>query len=307
MNNWRPDLVSLRLFVAVCEEASISKAAEREAIAPSAVSKRIAEIEDATGVQLLIRGNRGVIPTNAGQSLLHHARQMLHSARRAQAELSEYAKNVRGHVRVFANISSMAEFLPRDIASFLRANDSIRVDLQERVSSEVVQGVRSGTVELGICLRIPEISTLETFEYGTDRLVLVCHASHPLARRGRIRFEEAMDCDFVAIQSDSRVVSQLAQAAAKLGRNLNYRMYVGTFDAACHLISENLAVGIFAHAAVQLQTRMLALSTVELDEPWAQREVILCTDNYANLSGPARAFADHLRQCAQNRIAAGRT
>src|SRR5687767_12362690 len=132
---WRPDLVSLRLFIAVCEEASIARAAEREAIAPSAISKRIAEIEQMTGVKLLARGARGVRPTPAGTAMLHRAREVMRSIEKLQAELGEYAQGVRGHVRVLANVSSIVEFLPNDVASFLARHPSVRLDLQERVST----------------------------------------------------------------------------------------------------------------------------------------------------------------------------
>ena len=73
----RIDLTSLQLFVAVGETGSIGKAAEREFIAASAVSKRLAELESALGTALLYRHARGVDLTPAGQALLHHARSVL--------------------------------------------------------------------------------------------------------------------------------------------------------------------------------------------------------------------------------------
>ena len=70
---WQVDFVTLRLFVAVCEERNIARAAEREAIVASAVSKRIADLEDAIGAPLLLRHRSGVTPTPAGELLLQHA------------------------------------------------------------------------------------------------------------------------------------------------------------------------------------------------------------------------------------------
>src|SRR5688500_3836583 len=85
------DPVSLRLFIAVCEERNIARAAEREAIAPSAISKRIAAIEEDIGSPLLKRGRRGIEPTAAGQALLTRARDILASMERLHAELAEFA------------------------------------------------------------------------------------------------------------------------------------------------------------------------------------------------------------------------
>lgn len=71
------DLTSLRLFVAVCQENSIARAAEREFIAPSAVSRRIADLESLVGLPLIKRHTRGVIATPAGQTVLRHAQQII--------------------------------------------------------------------------------------------------------------------------------------------------------------------------------------------------------------------------------------
>ena len=98
------DPVSLRLFIAVCEERNIARAAEREAIVPSAISKRIAAIEEDIGAPLLTRGRRGIEPTAAGQALLTRARDILSTMERLHGELSEFASGVRGNVRVFAKI-----------------------------------------------------------------------------------------------------------------------------------------------------------------------------------------------------------
>src|SRR4051812_2978148 len=87
----RIDLTSLQLFVAVCELGSIGKAAEREFIAASAVSKRLSDLEAALDAPLLYRHARGVDLTPAGQSLLHHARSVLFGLEQMQAELSEDA------------------------------------------------------------------------------------------------------------------------------------------------------------------------------------------------------------------------
>src|SRR5690606_18663761 len=80
------DIYTLRLFVAVCEEGNIARAAEREAIVASAVSRRIAAIEENIGTALLIRGRRGIKPSAAGETLLRQAREILRAMDRLNAE-----------------------------------------------------------------------------------------------------------------------------------------------------------------------------------------------------------------------------
>ena len=115
----RIDLTSLHLFVALCELGSIGKAAAREFIAASAVSKRLSDLELTLDTPLLYRHTRGVDLTPAGESLLHHARWVLFSLEKMQGELSEYSEGVRGHVRVHASISAVVQFLPEDLGRFI--------------------------------------------------------------------------------------------------------------------------------------------------------------------------------------------
>src|SRR5947208_10935378 len=145
------DLTSLQLFVAVCELGSIGKAAEREFIAASAVSKRLSDLETAVGTPLLYRHARGVNLTPAGQSLLHHARAVLFGLEKMQAELSEYADGVRGHVRIHANISAIVQFLPEDLGAFSQEHPQVKIDLEEHLSTEVLRAVQEGAADLGIC------------------------------------------------------------------------------------------------------------------------------------------------------------
>src|SRR5574343_1685438 len=145
------DLTSLQLFVAVCELGSIGRAAEREFIAASAVSKRLSDLETAVDTALLYRHSRGGTLTPAGESLLHHARTVLFGLERMQGELAEYTEGVRGHVRVHANISAIVQFLPEDLGAFARQHSQIKIDLQEHLSPDVLQAVQEGTTDLGLC------------------------------------------------------------------------------------------------------------------------------------------------------------
>ena len=183
----RIDLTSLQLFVAVCELGSIGRAAEREYIAASAVSKRLSDLEAAVDTALLYRHSRGVTLTPAGESLLHHARNVLYGLERMQGELSEYSDGVRGHVRMHATISSIVQFLPEDLGSFAREHSQIKIDLQEHLSADVLQAVHEGTADIGICnMGQANPNGLQTRPYRTDHLVLVAPEDHP-AQRHRFR------------------------------------------------------------------------------------------------------------------------
>ena len=186
------DPVTLRLFVAVCEERNIARAAEREAIVASAVSKRIAAIEAEIGTPLLVRGRRGIEPTAAGQALLRQARDVLSTMARMHAELSDFASGAQGSVRVVASPSVLAEQLGEDIGAFLQQHPRVRVSLDERVSPEIVKAVREGSADLGVLWDASDLSGLTTLAYRSDRLCLAAPLAHVLARRKRVSFADAL-------------------------------------------------------------------------------------------------------------------
>jgi DNA-binding transcriptional LysR family regulator len=183
----RLDLMTLQLFVAVYEEGTLTRASRREAIAVSAASKRLLELEQALGAAVFVRQATGMSLTPAGETLLHHARRVLVDIERIGLDLADYAAGVRGHVRMVANLSAIVEYLPEDLREFQEAYDNIEFDLEERPSSGVVRAVADNIADLGICAGDIEMRGLQCAHYRHDRLVMVVRADHPLAGRSRDR------------------------------------------------------------------------------------------------------------------------
>ena len=290
----RIDLTSLQLFVAVCELGSIGKAAEREFIAASAVSKRLSDLETALNITLLYRHTRGVDLSPAGESLLHHARSVLFSLEKMQGELSEYADGVRGHVRVHASISAIVQFLPEDLGAFQRRHAQIKIDLEEHLSSEVVRAVQEGAADLGVCNTANGVGELQTRPYRTDKLVLIVPTGHELCAQGAINFEAALDYDQVGLHSTSSIYLAMRQAAAALGRSIKLRIHVTGLDAMCRMIDNGLGVGVMPLRAFELMHGVGALQSVELLDAWATRRIELVARDFSSLPVTARLLVDHL-------------
>src|SRR5512141_1817646 len=241
----RIDLTSLQLFVAVCELGSIGKAAEREYIAASAVSKRLSDLEATLDTALLYRHTRGVDLTPAGESLLHHARSVLFSLEKMQGELSEYADGVRGHVRIHASISAVVQFLPEDLGAFARQHPQVKIDLEEHLSTEVIRAVQEGAADIGICnAGAAAAHALQALPYRQDELVLIVPRGHPLAQRDAVAFEDTLDLDHVGLHSNSSIYLAMREAAAAAGRTIRLRIHVTGLDAMCRMIDNGLGVGV---------------------------------------------------------------
>ncbi|VWX56357.1 DNA-binding transcriptional regulator, LysR family [Burkholderiales bacterium 8X] len=293
----RIDLTSLQLFVAVCELGSIGRAAEREFIAASAISKRLSDLEATLATQLLYRHARGVDLTPAGQSLLHHARSVLFSLEKMQGELSEYAEGVRGHVRVHANISAIVQFLPEDLGVFKRLHEAIKIDLEEHLSSEILRAVAEGAADLGICNLAGEASGLQSLAYREDRLALIVPAGHPLAPETSIPFADSLDFDHVGLHTNSSIYRAIHQSAAMVERAIRLRIHVTGLDAMCRMIDNGLGIGVMPQRAFELLgpgvgSRLVAIA---LQDDWAHREIRMVARDFSTLPVAARALVGHLQ------------
>src|SRR5438552_14654719 len=186
----RFDLADLSLFRHVVEAGSITAGAERAHLALAAASTRIRNMEQALGAALLVRGRQGVAPTQAGRTLLAHARTILRQSERLREDLAAYAGGLAGQIRVLSNTNALTEFLPEALSSFLAEHPQVSVDLEERLSDEIVGLIAEGVADLGIVAATVDAGGLETYPYRSDRFVLVVAKDHPLAKRNKIAFSE---------------------------------------------------------------------------------------------------------------------
>lgn len=291
------DITSLRLFIAVCEARSIARAGEQANIVGSAISKRLAQLEDTVGTPLLIRHRRlGVEPTPAGVTMLEHARAVVASLGRIERDMAAYAAGVRGQVRILATSSTVAESLPEDVAAFLKdpAHRDIQVNIEEQVSMEVLRSVREGSASVGICWDAADFSQLQSVPYRHDHLSVVVHPEHPLAQRHTLRFDEALDYEHVGLPGLSAVQIMLHRAAAVIGKPLKYRATVSTFDAALRVVNANLAISVIPREIAQPYADTMGLRVIALNERWAVRRFAICYQDAHTLSPASKLLVDYL-------------
>ena len=292
----RFDLTDLRLFLHTAEAGSITAGAERAHLTLASASARIRGMEDTLGVPLLTRNRRGVETTAAGRTLVHHARVVLQQMDRMRGELGEYARGLKGYVRLLSNTAAMTEFLPETLSAFLAAHPEVDVDLEELVSHEIVEAIAQGRADIGIVNDAVDLSGLETFPFRHDRLVLVTARDHPLAERRELAFVETLQEDFVGLTGDNALQAYLAGHAARAGHRLKYRVRLRSFDAVCRMVERNVGVGVIPeHAAIRLQ-RSMGIRRVRLTDAWATRLLRICVRHFDDLPVFARQLIEHLRE-----------
>jgi DNA-binding transcriptional LysR family regulator len=296
----RIDLTTLRLFIAVCDEKNLTRAAAREGIAASAVSKRLNDFEMTFGVTLFERLSKGMVLTPAGEALLHHARLTLLNLEKITTELAEYSQGVRGHIRMLANLSAIVQFLPEDLSEFFSAHELLRVDLQERPSAQVVRGIEEAAAEIGICSGDAETRRLETFHYRYDNLVLVVRPDHPLAGRDDLTFADTLDFDHIGLHAASSIYLRSQYAAAQAGKSMRLRINVPGFDAVCRMVQANMGVGLIPDRAFDVIGAGMNLRSLPLRDDWARRELKIIVRDIHHLSGTSRQLLDYLRSAERS-------
>ena len=292
----RFDLADLSLFRHVVEAGSITHGAERAHLALAAASTRIRNMEEALGAPLLLRARHGITPTQAGRTLLQHARTMLAQAERLREDLGAYAGGLAGQVRVLSNTNALTEFLPEALSSFLAAHPNVSVDLEERLSDEIVGLIAEGVGDIGIVAGTVDAGGLTTYPFRSDRFVLVVARDHPLARRAKVGVCRGAGSRLRRARPRQRPAALPRRARpANAGRPLRLRVQLRSFDAVCRLVECNVGVGIVPETTARRAAKSMAIKAVDLTDPWALRDLTICIRNFEALPPYARQLVEHMR------------
>lgn len=290
----RYDLLSLEIFMVVAELGSVTNAAKRCHLATSAVSKRISELEERVGSPLFIRNARGMELTPAGQSLRHYGHQLADTLKRMDEELSEYGSGIKGHIRLHAITSALAQQLTLDVGSFLESYPQIKFDIEERTGVDVVRAVSDGKADLGIIAEQTSAMGLDVAPYRSDELVLAVADAHPLAAKGSISFAEALNYEFIGPHIDSSVHLLLSEQALKAGAAVRQRIRASSFECMCRMASINLGICLIPRDVLRTYIKQFRLTAIALEEPWANRNLFIVSRNFDAMTPTARAFVGHL-------------
>ena len=291
----RFDFVTLRLFCAVAQTGSITKGAETCHLALSAASRRLSEFESATGAQLLERSKKGVQLTPAGHLALQHCIRLFQGMERFNSELSDYSQGIRGHVRLWANMSSLTEYLPSILHKFLSQHTDIVVELEEQLSGDIARALIDGIADIGVLAQDTPMDGLTVHPFQTNSLVLLCRANHPLAKRKSVHFKTCLQYDFVGLNRGSSLLELTSRAAEKEGQHMHMRVQVRSFDAMCHMIAAGLGIGVLPLGACASQVEALKLKVIPLQDSWANRKLVIAFNPQRALSPSAELLLSALK------------
>jgi DNA-binding transcriptional LysR family regulator len=291
----RLDLQTLRVVIAVAESGSISAGSDRLQLAVAAASARISAMEAALGIRIFERSPRGVELTAAGRMLVQRGRELLDGADRLALDLHDWSLGLAGHVRLLANASALLQVLPQRLEAFSRSHPRIHVEVEERMSPEILGALLEGRADVGIVDLATPTRGLDFVPFFRDQLALVLPAGHALAGEREVRLPQLLAENFIVIAGANMVKTRLFNAAAALGEPLQVRMQMRSFDAACRMVAAGLGVAVLPAQAILPQLAHLALKAVPVAEDWAQRTHHLALRAGDEAPAVARSLVEALR------------
>ena len=288
----RIDLFSLRLFLSVVEEGQIGRAAARENIAPSTATKRIQDLEEIAGIELLDRSAKGVVPSAAGAVMLRYARAIVDSVEGLRAEIAAFNDGHEGKVTIASARSIIDPFLTRELSQFAREFPLVEIDVHEVENVEIVEMVTRGDADLGVFAKEPRISIegLRTIPFREDRLVVIVPRSHQFVGRESVSFSELMSENIIALKA---LMGAFVAAAKRAGVRFDTRFSVKSPGLAVNLVREGFGVAILP-AGLLNHENLENVKSLALDESWARRIIHIATSRSRPLSPVTEHFLNRL-------------
>src|SRR6516165_6025125 len=213
-------LDQLKIFIAVAEREHITRAASALGLAPPSVSAAVASLEREFGTKLFHRVGRGILVTEGGKLLLDEARALVNRAEALKLAMREFTGLSRGRLQIKASQTIASHFLPPRLVDFHQTYPGVALVVSVGNSTEVVNAIISGAVELGFVedpeeeLQDPRLA-IESI--ARDDLTMVVGASHPWARKEELKADDLEAGNWVAREDGSGTRAAFIKALDGLG------------------------------------------------------------------------------------------
>jgi DNA-binding transcriptional LysR family regulator len=212
-----------------------------------------------------------------------------------RGDIAAHSGGLAGHVRLLSNTNALTEFLPEALSAFLTAHPQVSIDLEERLSDEIVGLVAEGAADVGIVAGTVDTGRLETHPFRSDRFVLVVACDHPIAGQAAVGFAEVLDHDFVGLDRVSALQRFLAGKASRIGRPIRLRVQLRSFHGICRMVECNVGLGIVPETTARRAAQTMSIAIVPLTDAWAHRALTICVRALKELPPVARQLVEHLR------------
>lgn len=292
------DLTQLETFLAVAEEKSFSRAAQRMNRTQPAVSQVIRKLEESLGETLFDRASRDGSLTAAGVLLREYAVRLLALRREATSALGELKSLERGKLQLAANEYTCMYLLPA-IDAFRRQFPHISVTVHRMLASRIPEELSLRSFEIGVISFRPDPAQFRAISVYGDSLAFIVSPKHPLARAPRVSITDLGREDFIAHHVASPLRRKVIEAFQRHRTPLNMVIELPTIEAIKRFVAMGNGVALVPHLTVARELEIGDLVRIPIDELDVKRVLRLVHRRQATLSYAARAFLKTVRSIAQ--------
>lgn len=231
-------LDSLRYFLNIIEEKSISKAAQKVHVSQSAMSQLIHKLEEDLGYEMLFRSNKGVSPTPRGEIALKYAQKIVKNYDQMLADLRDFDAN-RNQITIIGTRSLSAYSLPCMIYRIKKKYPAFSYKLIDKNVDEIIADVRDGLADFGFIDAVDQPDPqLEYHKLGQEKVVLVAKADYHV--KETLRIEDLVDVELIMCTMDQKICLHLDAALKPLNMQRTHLNVIFNADSMTSVISSVL-------------------------------------------------------------------
>lgn len=287
----RYELTDLKVFLAIAAARSLTGGASEVHLTAPSASYRLKNLEQAMGAPLFERTSKGMALTPAGLTVQRYAQSILGNVDRLNEEMKRHADGVEGNIRVFANSSTLSAITPT-LSRFLAAYPNVNIELEERLSADVVRAVKEGTADIGLGAGDIDLREVEAITYSHDELVFAVPPGHPLSPLEKVPLDMALSHDLIGLGKKSSNFVFLEHMATKLGVIPRVRVHAASFNDALALVKDGIGIAMLPLSITRDASAAGQVRVVRADVPWADRPQHIMVKSLQALKAHERAFVD---------------
>jgi len=282
------DLTSLRIFLAVAEERSFSRAAAKVHRTQPAVSQAVRRLEDDLGEQLFDRSSKSGTLTDAGRVLQNYGQRLVRLAEETENAMRELRDLRRGRVLIGANEAAIHTLLPL-MARFREKVPDIAIDVRRVPARQIAVEVQQGSLDFGALTFRPAVEGLLEVAVGSDELVLLVPPTHPLATRRGVTMDDVAGQAVVAHNDPSPARERVLRLFEQHRIPLNMSISLPSLDGIKRAVEMQLGVALLPRRCAVTEIASGRLMAIPVAGISRRRQVTLVCRK-AHRSHAANAF-----------------
>ena len=209
--------------------------------------------------------------------------------------IKEYSLVSSGIVRVTANLSSITQFLPEDLATFSKKFPKIKIKLKEKTSSEVISSVKESLSDIGIFSEhVENTERLRIIDYKNDTLVLVVPEYHPLVSKLTVKIKDFVKFEMVGLEKGSSLQAMIDKQVQKQNLKMKKKLETVSFEGIRGMVEAGLGISVLPTGAIKPYLKSSKLKIIKIDEEWAKRSIKIAIKNDDSIGKAGALLLNHL-------------